>query len=174
MTSVALIWLFSTVYHQSNLKLFEWTEENSIVPFQVVPKVACSKGCMITLAASYDFFPLWDLECIHILAGQVDVMLHWLHLFDFSPLCVIKCILKLPACMDAKSQWLYLFDFSPKCVFKCLLKSPAWEDAKLYWLHFFDFSSLCVFKCIRKLPAWVILSGSPTDLLFFKSRWDPV
>ena len=72
--------------------------------FQVVPKVACSKGCMITLAASYDFFPLWDLECIHILAGQVDVMLHWLHLFDFSPLCVIKCILKLPACVDAKLQ----------------------------------------------------------------------
>ena len=59
------------------------------------------------------FFFLWELECIHILAGQVDVMLHWLHLFDFSPLCVIKCILKLPACVDAKSHWLHLFDFSP-------------------------------------------------------------
>ena len=93
--------------------------------FQVVPKVACSKGCMITLAASYDFFPLWDLECIHILAGQVDVMLHWLHLFDFSPLCVIKCILKLPACVDANLYWLHLFDFSSLCVFKCILKLPA-------------------------------------------------
>ena len=93
--------------------------------FQVVPEVACSKGRMITLAASIDFSPLWDLKCILKSAGQVDAKLHWLHLFDFSPLCVIKSILKL----------------------------PAREDAKLYWLHLFDFSSLCVFKCILKLPA---------------------
>ena len=65
--------------------------------FQVVPKVACFKGCMITLAASIDFSPLWDLKCILKSAGQVDAKLHWLHLFDLSPLCVFKCILKLPA-----------------------------------------------------------------------------
>ena len=87
---------------KSNLKLFEWTEENSIVHFQVVPKVACSKGCMITLAASIDLSPLWDLKCILKSAGQVDAKLHWLHLFDFSPLCVFKYILKLPAWEEAK------------------------------------------------------------------------
>ena len=54
--------------------------------FQVVLKVACSKGRMITLAASIDFSPLWDLKCILKSAGQVDAKLHWLHLFDFSPL----------------------------------------------------------------------------------------
>ena len=69
--------------------------------FQVVLKVACSKGRMITLAASIDFSPLWDLKCILKSAGQVDAKLHWLHLFDFSPLCVFKCILKLPACEEA-------------------------------------------------------------------------
>ena len=118
--------------------------------FQVVPKVACSKGCMITLAASIDFSPLWDLKCIFKSAGQVDANLHWLHLFDFSPLCVFKCIIKhswfsqvpqptcltflhyvfsnvssncLPVWMESHIGCIY-FDFSPMCVFKCLLKSP--------------------------------------------------
>ena len=55
--------------------------------FQVVPQVACSKGCIITLVASIDFSPLCDFKCILKLAGQVDAKLHWLHLFDLSPLC---------------------------------------------------------------------------------------
>ena len=57
---------------------------------------------MITLAASIDLSPLWDLKCILKSAGQVDAKLHWLHLFDFSPLCVFKYILKLPALEEAK------------------------------------------------------------------------
>ena len=58
--------------------------------FQVVPQVACSKGCIITLVASIDFSPLCDFKCVLKLAGQVDAKLHWLHLFDLSPLCLFK------------------------------------------------------------------------------------
>ena len=65
--------------------------------FKWILKLPDAKGCMIALAASIDFSPLWDLKCILKSAGQVDAKLHWLHLFDFSPLCVFKCILKLPA-----------------------------------------------------------------------------
>ena len=36
---------------------------------------------MITLAASIDLSPLWDLKCILKSAGQVDAKLHWLRLF---------------------------------------------------------------------------------------------
>ena len=67
--------------------------------FQVVPQVACSKGCIITLVASIDFSPLCDFKCILKLAGQVDAKLHWLHLFDLSPLCLFK------------SHWMHWFSF---------------------------------------------------------------
>ena len=86
--------------------------------FQVVPQVACSKGCIITLVASIDFSPLCDFKCILKLAGQVDAKLHWLHLFDLSPLCLFK------------SHWMHWFSFSPlrfhlrpqvSCLILCIL-----------------------------------------------------
>ena len=105
-----------------NLKLFEWTEENSFVCYQVVPQVACSKGCIITLVASIDFSPLCDFKCVLKLAGQVDAKLHWLHLFDLSPLCLFK------------SHWMHWFSFSPlrfhlrpqvSCLILCILAMVA-------------------------------------------------
>ena len=90
--------------------------------YQVVPQVACSKGCIITLVASIDFSPLCDFKCILKLAGQVDAKLHWLHLFDLSPLCLFK------------SHWMHWFSFSPlrfhlrpqvSCLILCILAMVA-------------------------------------------------
>ena len=117
----------------------------------MVPEVDGSKGCMITLAASIDLSPLWDLKCILQSAGQVDAKSHWLHLFDFSPMCPFK----VSAREDAMSHWLHLFDFSPLCVFKCVLKWLFTEDAYSHWLHLFDFSPslFALFKGLYSLKS---------------------
>ena len=77
-TSVASIWLFSTVH------------------FQMSPKIGSHRGWKITLAEFFYFSPLCVFKCLLKLPAWEDEKSHWLHLFDFSPLCVFKCVLKWP------------------------------------------------------------------------------
>ena len=159
--------------------------------FQVVPKVACSKGCMITLAASYDFFPLWDLECIHILAGQVDVMLHigciyltFLHcaFSNVSSNCLLVWMQSYIGCIyltflhcafsNVSSNCLHekghshIVRFPNRLAFFQVTLGPC-----LSWLHLLDFSPLCIFKCHFTLPACVDAKSHWLHLFDFSPRF---
>ena len=110
--------------------------------YQVVPQVACSKGCIITLVASIDFSPLCDFKCILKLAGQVDAKLHWLHLFDLSPLCLFKFVLNV---LGSEETCIICIDLTfLHCVVSNVISNFLNEQRK---------TLLCVIKWFLKLPA---------------------
>ena len=106
-----LHYVFSNVYSNSNsnsLSLVEFVWFFSTVCFQMSPKTACLRRCIVTLAAFVWHFPLLVFKWVLKSPVWEYAKSHWLHLFDFSPLCVFKWVLK-SYCIITLVAFVWLF-----------------------------------------------------------------
>ena len=114
-----------------------------IVCSQVLPWLACSKGCIITLATSVYFSPLCIplrhthigcicITCLHYVWSVVWFFSSLSFQMCLQALCPIGYKVTLVTHMSQKeenSQLLHLFDFSSLSVLKCFLNLPSPKDA---------------------------------------------
>ena len=131
---IGFVWLFSTVCFQMLpqiacirgciITLVAFVGLLSTVRFEMSPQIACPRGRKVTLVAFVELFSTMYFQMSPQIACLRGCIVALVAFFYF-PQWVLKCLLEL----HSRIAWLHLFDFSPLCIFKCFLKSPAREDA---------------------------------------------
>ena len=151
----------------------------------MLPQLAFSKGCIITLATSVYFSPLCIplrhthigcicITCLHYVLSFVwffSTLSFQMCLQAFCPIGYKITLVTHMSQTEENSQLLHLFDFTSLSVFTCFLNLPSPKDAKSHWLHLVTFFPLCIPLRHTHIGCICIVSTMCYHLFDFSPLW---